>query len=131
MAARKAPKNGRAWTPEKVRERIRVGLLVSRIEKQALGLNKDFEVYDYPLIKNGRWLKDRKGNPRYEKRVRPKGMTPLQLAAANALLDKCIPKAQDVLEVNGNVTVVFRDPTQRPANLSKARKGRATVPGDV
>jgi hypothetical protein len=37
MAARLEPKNGRPWTPERVRERIRVGLLVKRLQRHALG----------------------------------------------------------------------------------------------
>jgi hypothetical protein len=37
MAARLEPKNGRAWTPDKVRERIKIALLVRRLQKHALG----------------------------------------------------------------------------------------------
>lgn len=37
MAARTQPKNGRAWTPERVRERIRVALLSKRLQDHALG----------------------------------------------------------------------------------------------
>lgn len=37
MAARKPPREGRAWTPQKVRDRIRTGLLVHRLQRQALG----------------------------------------------------------------------------------------------
>ena len=37
MAARQEPKNGRAWTPEKVRERIKVALLARRLQHHALG----------------------------------------------------------------------------------------------
>jgi hypothetical protein len=36
MAARQEPKNGRAWTPEKVRQRIRVALLLKRLEDHVL-----------------------------------------------------------------------------------------------
>jgi hypothetical protein len=37
MPARNPPKNGRPWTPERVRERIRVGLIARRLNDQALG----------------------------------------------------------------------------------------------
>lgn len=37
MAARLAPTNGRAWTPDKVRQRIRVALLSKRLQDHALG----------------------------------------------------------------------------------------------
>lgn len=37
MAARLPPKNGRPWTPERVRERIRTGLLLRRLQDHALG----------------------------------------------------------------------------------------------
>jgi hypothetical protein len=37
MAARKAPTAGRIWTPELVRSRIRTGLLMRRLQNQALG----------------------------------------------------------------------------------------------
>lgn len=37
MAARQEPKNGRPWTPEKVRQRIKVALLSKRLEDHALG----------------------------------------------------------------------------------------------
>lgn len=36
MAARKPPRNGRPWTPEKVRERIKLGMIADRLNKQAL-----------------------------------------------------------------------------------------------
>jgi hypothetical protein len=36
MPARNPPKNGRPWTPERVRERIRIGLIADRLDKQAL-----------------------------------------------------------------------------------------------
>lgn len=36
MAARHEPKNGRAWTPEVVRQRIKVALLMRRLQDQAL-----------------------------------------------------------------------------------------------
>lgn len=37
MAARKPPIGGRPWTPEKVRERIRTGLLVRRLTDHVVG----------------------------------------------------------------------------------------------
>lgn len=100
-AAKKRPPPKRICL-EITKERIRLGLLLGRLENHALG--------ELP---------------------KRQSMTGTQMAAAMYLVDKHIPKAQPVIELNGNVTVVFRDPTQRPANLSKERKGRATVPGDV
>ena len=37
MAARNAPLAGRPWTPEKVRQRIKVGLLTRRLYDHAIG----------------------------------------------------------------------------------------------
>lgn len=37
MARRHDPKNGRAWTPERVRQRIRTSMLLRRIHDHALG----------------------------------------------------------------------------------------------
>lgn len=37
MAARNAPQHGRPWTPEKVRQRIKVALLSKRLQDHALG----------------------------------------------------------------------------------------------
>lgn len=37
MPARKQPKNGRPWTPERVRERIRIGLITKRLEDHVFG----------------------------------------------------------------------------------------------
>lgn len=37
MPARDRPKNGRAWTPEKVRERIRTALIARRLTEHVLG----------------------------------------------------------------------------------------------
>ena len=38
MAARNEPAEGRAWTPQKVRDRIQAALLANRLEDHALGL---------------------------------------------------------------------------------------------
>lgn len=37
MARRKDPIEGRAWTPDKVRQRIRVSMLVNRLQNHAFG----------------------------------------------------------------------------------------------
>jgi hypothetical protein len=100
MAARKAPKNGRPWTPEKVRQRIRVGLLKSRLERQALGtLKADAKAA---------------GN-------RP--MDAIQLRAAMYLVDKVIPNAQAAIDVTlgGTIIVEERDPTARPNGYQRRR----------
>jgi len=104
MPARNPPKNGRPWTPEKVRERIRIGLIVGRLERQALG----------------------ELDPRRKKGA-DSAMTNAQLTAAIALMDRCLPKAQAPLDLNvaGSITVVRRDPTQRPADYQ--RKGKAST----
>jgi len=43
MAARKPPRNGRPWTPDRVRERIAASMIADRLNKQALG---DLEMTD-------------------------------------------------------------------------------------
>lgn len=140
MAARKKPPEGKAWTPEKVRQRIKVGLIANRLERHALGLLKprvETIVAEVHQKKGRKYLYRADGAPvlkfiEYERLV-DQAMTPSQIKAAEALLDRCIPKAQDPVDLNlgGNVTVVFRDPTNRPANLQRERKGRASVPGEV
>lgn len=75
MAARNPPKNGRAWTPERVRERIRTGLLVSRLEKQALNELKDEE------------------------------MTALQQDAAKYLVSLIVPRAEAAKNINVNLSL--------------------------
>ena len=74
MAARKVPLH-RAWTPEKVRQRIRTSLLINRLEKQALA---------------------ELGNEK---------MDALQQDAAKYLVSLLIPKAEAPrqLDVNANV----------------------------
>lgn len=126
MPARKQPPRGKPWTPEIVRQRIRVSMIVNRLEKQALGLLDGYQVYKRPMIRRGKWAKDRQGKPKYEQVVRFNGMTPTQLVAATALLDRCLPKAQAPLDVSlqGNISVVVRDPTARPEGYH--RKGRKT-----
>jgi hypothetical protein len=93
MPARNPPKNGRPWTPEKVRDRIRIGLIMSRLEKQALA---ELD----PKAKKGA----------------DSAMTPAQMQAAIALMHKCLPNAEAPRDINlnGNITVIDRDPTQRP-----------------
>jgi len=100
MAARKPPKNGRPWTPQKVRERIRIGLIASRLEKHALGqLKEDAKrAIDRPMSDNG-------------------------IKAAIALFDRCIPRAQATQDVthSGTIIVQERDPTQRPDGYQRRR----------
>ncbi len=126
MAARKPPRNGRPWTPEKVRERIRISMIVSRLQRQALGQLEGFDLIKRPVVTRGKQAKDRQGNPKFELIVRSKAMSRAELASSIALLDRCIPKAQAPLDIalNGNITVIRRDPTQRPAGYH--RKGKAS-----
>jgi hypothetical protein len=123
-AKRGRPKG--AWTPDKVRERIQIAQIALRLEKQALGKLDGFQLVERPMVKNGQVAKDRKGNAKTELVVRSTSMTPAQIAAASMLLDRCIPKAQAPLDIalNGNITVIRRDPTQRPAGYH--RKGKAS-----
>jgi hypothetical protein len=83
------------FTHEITKDRIRLGLLLGRIEQHGLGELKK--------------------------------MPPTQLAAAQYLVDKIIPKAvaPQQLQVSGNITVIRRDPTARPEGYQ--RKGRASV----
>ncbi len=95
------PKRGRpvgSWTPEIVRDRIRIGMIVSRMEQHALG--------------------ELKGAKR---------MTETQITAGTKLLERCIPKAQAPIDVavSGTIIVEERDPTRRPADYH--RKGKASV----
>lgn len=94
---RDRPKNGRPWTPEKVRERIKVGLIKSRLERQALGVLK-------PEAKAA-------GNRPFDA---------ISLRAATYLLDKCLPNAQAAIDVthSGSIIVEEIDPTQRDGTYS-------------
>jgi hypothetical protein len=83
---------------EITKERIRLGCLLYRLEAQALG----------DLPKRGAMA-----------------MTMAQQDAAKYLVDKLVPKAVAPVDLNlqGNMTVVFRDPTRRPEGYK--RKGAA------
>jgi hypothetical protein len=126
MPARKPPKNGRPWTPEKVRERIRIGMIVHRLEQQALGKMRGHQIYKVPLIREGQIVKGEDGKPLKETRIRSKAMTPIEYHAAVALLSTLIPKAEAPKDINlrGNITVIRRDPTQRPEGYK--RRGKAS-----
>jgi len=74
------------WTPELVRQRIQTTQLLKRVQAHALG---------DPAVK----------------------MKPSQLKSALFLLSRvvCAPNEGLDLNVNGNLTVLMDDPTQRPA----------------
>jgi hypothetical protein len=76
------------WTPERVRERIRVGMLLRK-------LHDHIEMPE----------------------EHPFGIT--QLKAATFLLSRIVGNATQPqsLNVNGNMTVVFRNPTERPEGM--------------
>lgn len=105
MPARNPPKNGRPWTPEKVRERIRLAKIVNRLERAALN----------ELPAKGR-------GPNAP-------LTMLQLQAGVALLDRCLPRAQFVdVTHGGSITVIRRDPTRRDQGYK--RRTHERVAGD-
>lgn len=83
-------------------ERIRLSQLVSRLQDFALGT-----------------LKNRPGASCE--------MSKSQVSAACFLIERRLARAQAPLDValSGNITVVRRDPTQRPADYH--RKGKASV----
>jgi hypothetical protein len=79
----------RTWTPEVVRQRIKTSMLLKR-------------------------LQDHVNDP--EKST----MSITQLKAATFLLSRVVPaptEPQD-LNVNGNMTYVFRNPTERPPQMT-------------
>lgn len=132
MAARKPPKNGRPYVPEKVRERIRLGMLIYRMQAQALGeLDNKWEVCRRPVVKDGKVLLDEAGKPAIEFYRRSKAMTSLQFAAAQALVNKCLPNAEAPKDINlsGSVTVIDRDPSDRPKGYQR-RSARPAAPSD-
>ena len=89
-----------AWKPEKVIERIRVGMLVSRFERQALGE-----------------LKTGKKAPPGER-----AMAMMDFLAGKALLERCIPKAERIDHtLSGAVTVVIRDATKPPPGYERKK----------
>ena len=77
------------WTPELVRQRIRTTQLLKRLQDHALG-------------------------------VAGVKMKPSQQKAAQFLLSRvvCAPNEAQDLNVNGNVTVLMDDPTQRPEGMN-------------
>jgi|SRR5579862_1011764 len=79
----------RLWTPEVVRERIRVGMLLRKLQDHVVDPKKH-----------------------------PFGIT--QLKAATFLLSRVVatPSEPQDLNINGNITAVFRDPTDRPAQTN-------------
>ena len=77
------------WTPELVRQRIRTTQLLKRLQDHALG-------------------------------VEGVKMKPSQQKAAQFLLSRMVGPRSDPqdLNVNGNVTVMMDDPTQRPEGMN-------------
>lgn len=77
------------WTPEIVRQRIKTSQLLNRLHKQVF---------------------DSDAPP----------MTMVQLKAATFLLSRVVGTATDPqdLNINGNMTYVFRDPTHRPPQMT-------------
>lgn len=82
----------RLWTPQIVRERIRTSMLLNRLQNHV-------------------------ADP-----VKTK-MKPTQLKAAMFLLSRVVgpPAEPQDLNVNGNMTYVFDDPTQRPDGYQRQR----------
>lgn len=80
----------RLWTPEIVRERIRTSMLLRRLQNH---------------------VDDPEKTP----------MTVTQLKAATFLLSRVVgtPNDPQDLNLNGNVTVLFDDPTIRPASYER------------
>lgn len=78
------------WTPEIVRQRIRTTQLLKRLQDHAL-------------------------DPEATK------MSITQLKAATFLLSRvvCAPTEAQDLNINGNMTYVFRNPTDRPAEMTQ------------
>lgn len=82
------------WTPEIVRQRIKTTQLLKRLQDHVIDPSK---------VK----------------------MKPTQLKAAMFLLSRVVgppPEPQD-LNVNGNLTVVFDDPTNRPDGYQRRTSG--------
>jgi hypothetical protein len=113
-----------AWTPEKVRERIRIGLIVLRLENQALGNLEKEQIVTRPLIRDGKLIYDENGKPATEVRLRSIAMTAAQLTAALTLVDRCLPKPQAPLEVAlaGTIIVNVRDPTAENPHGTRRRR---------
>ena len=78
------------WTPDVVRERIRTTQLLKRLQDYALGVDG---------VK----------------------MKPTQVKAAQFLISRMVgpPREQQDLNINGNLTAVFADPTQRPNGYNR------------
>jgi hypothetical protein len=79
----------RIWTPEIVRERIRTSMLLNRLHNHIVDPAKT-------------------------------PMTKTQVSAATFLLSRVVGQKTDAQDVNlnGNVTVLMDDPTQRPEGLN-------------
>lgn len=99
-AARKRGRPKGFWTPEIVRNRIKIGLIAARLENQALGEfdSRKRRGFDSP-------------------------MTGAQLSAGLALLDKCIPKAVSPEETGKPTTInlIIRDPRIRPEGYQRKK----------
>lgn len=91
------------WTPEIVRQRIKASQLLNVLQDHVLG----------------------KGDKKRE-------LSLTQLKAATFLLSRMVAppnEAQD-LNVNGNLTCVFRDPTDRPIEMNGYHRKPALHDGD-
>ena len=80
----------RLWTPEIVRQRIRTSMLLNRVQNHIV---------------------DPKKTP----------MRATQLKGALFLISRVVgvPNEPQDLHLNGNITAVFRDPTQRPPGYAR------------
>ena len=104
LAAAKRPAPRRVDIKSVTLERLRIGTIMGRLEKQALGE-----------------LSSRR------KQGMDSAMTLAQQDAAKFLVSLVIPKAEapKQLDLGGNITVVMRDPRDRPPGYK--RKGRASL----
>ncbi len=91
----------RIWTPEIVRERIRTSMLLKRLQNH---------------------VDDPEKTP----------MTKTQVTAATFLLSRVVGQKNDTQDINmnGNVTVLMDDPTQRPAGLNGNGYHRKPIQAD-
>lgn len=89
------------WTPERVRQRIKTTKLLERLQDHALG-------------------------------VEGVKMKPSQQKAAQFLLSRVVgvPNETQDLNVNGNMICVFRDPTDRPAEMNGYHRKPVLHDGD-
>jgi hypothetical protein len=107
-------------------------MLIYRVQAQGLGLlDNKWETLSRPVIKDGKIVLDEDGKPAKEFYRRSKAMTPLQFAAAHALINKCLPNAEAPKDINlnGSITVIERDPSDRPKGYQR-RSARPAVASD-